>query len=679
MFELEERYAPEIVIKPQLSDSTAQKFQKRIEKIMEFPSECEWNRFKELNAKIDETAVLQKANRELPNIDSIFRQIDLMLDLPSVTTDIDALVSNIEQTKSNVFDNFKKGCYILVKNLGGLYFSPEKKEDLRISAKNFYLMSENGSLWSAIHFENAVKIIDERKEFFLYNDYSSFVFRVNKNNGPDTIALLDIMMPVRVVRIAGMKNVYVPINVMEMHIKNMEAESADREQKIKDAEEQLQRTYKGIVFKSGIEKEEVIKEEAEIQQFCQTLDQKNFEELWNKKKMLSKMPNAIFAPYITKLILAMDVQENKEKDDYLTEIEIADINFLSAIQTRLDRQHYSDINKNIITDALKKRKLQCQRDVLESIVKSIDTCSREALKEMLHEVQSGDFEDTLAAEYTSIINRQSTLLDTKELRQLCANVPYTRHVPELKAQDYKFVTEPDETAEQDIIHIMMQKYRLFENDRGKIPAVRYFLQEGWESVEAKVCKNFGIINERKIVMYYDRSQHGTASEGFAIGLDYIHIKQPMAILFSEYYFYLNAFIVERNETNKYIHKYDYPAIFRIDRIKKYRETGEKFQVSYTNRFEEGEFRKRIQFMYAGQLMNIQLKFYGENPEPVLDRLPTAQITEQNGCEYLIRAEVYGKGIIMWLLSQGNKIEVIRPESLRQDMKKQLEAMLEFYK
>ena len=155
--------------------------------------------------------------------------------------------------------------------------------------------------------------------------------------------------------------------------------------------------------------------------------------------------------------------------------------------------------------------------------------------------------------------------------------------------------------------------------------------------------------------------------------------EPMAILFSEYYFYLNAFIVERNETNKYIHKYDYPAIFRIDRIKKYRETGEKFQVSYTNRFEEGEFRKRIQFMYAGQLMNIQLKFYGENPEPVLDRLPTAQITEQNGCEYLIRAEVYGKGIIMWLLSQGNKIEVIRPESLRQDMKKQLEAMLEFYK
>ena len=36
---------------------------------------------------------------------------------------------------------------------------------------------------------------------------------------------------------------------------------------------------------------------------------------------------------------------------------------------------------------------------------------------------------------------------------------------------------------------------------------------------------------------------------------------------------------------------------------------EKFKVSYANRFEEGEFRKRIQFMYAGKLMTIKLKYF----------------------------------------------------------------------
>lgn len=156
------------------------------------------------------------------------------------------------------------------------------------------------------------------------------------------------------------------------------------------------------------------------------------------------------------------------------------------------------------------------------------------------------------------------------------------------------------------------------------------------------------------------------------------VVEPIAILFSEYYFYLNAYIVEKDGSGKYVHKYNYPAIFRIDRIKNYKHLSEKFKVSYANRFEEGEFRKRIQFMYAGKLQKIVLKFYGENPEPILDRLPTARIIEQYSDEYTIEAEVYGKGVIMWLLSQGSKVEVIRPESMREEMKHVLHDMLKLY-
>ena len=154
--------------------------------------------------------------------------------------------------------------------------------------------------------------------------------------------------------------------------------------------------------------------------------------------------------------------------------------------------------------------------------------------------------------------------------------------------------------------------------------------------------------------------------------------EPIAILFSEYYFYLNAYIVEKDEKGRYVHKYDYPAIFRLDRIKSYKRIGEKFQIPYASRFEEGEFRKRVQFMYAGKLMNIQLKYYGNNPEPILDRLPTAKIVKQDEMETLIEAEVYGKGIMMWLLSQGSNIEIIKPDSLRQEIKQTLLDMLDFY-
>ena len=156
------------------------------------------------------------------------------------------------------------------------------------------------------------------------------------------------------------------------------------------------------------------------------------------------------------------------------------------------------------------------------------------------------------------------------------------------------------------------------------------------------------------------------------------IIEPVGIIFSEYYFYLNAYIDIQDENGKYVHKYDYPAIFRLDRIKSYKRTGEKFQIPYASRFEEGEFRKRVQFMYAGKLMNIQLKYYGANPEPILDRLPTAKIIKQDKEETLIEAEVYGKGIVMWLLSQGSNIEVIKPDSLRQEMKQKLLEMLDRY-
>lgn len=153
---------------------------------------------------------------------------------------------------------------------------------------------------------------------------------------------------------------------------------------------------------------------------------------------------------------------------------------------------------------------------------------------------------------------------------------------------------------------------------------------------------------------------------------------PVALLFSEYYFYLNGYIMEKNEAGNYIQKYDYPAVFRIDRILDYRQTGEHFKTDYANRFEEGEFRKRVQFMYAGKLQKIKFRYTGKNVHAILDRLPTARIIKKEADGYLLKAEVYGKGILMWLLSQGSFVEVLEPESLRQEMRQKLVEMLEKY-
>lgn len=135
--------------------------------------------------------------------------------------------------------------------------------------------------------------------------------------------------------------------------------------------------------------------------------------------------------------------------------------------------------------------------------------------------------------------------------------------------------------------------------------------------------------------------------------------KPVAIMFSEYYFYLTAFIDDEAIRKDFeITDDTFPTIYRMDRIKKLNVLNENFHIPYRNRFEEGEFRKRIQFMYGGRLQKVKFKYKGPDISAVLDRLPTAQIINEKDGVFTITAEVFGKGIDMWLRSQGNMVELI---------------------
>ncbi|SDV99365.1 WYL domain-containing protein [Kandleria vitulina] len=135
--------------------------------------------------------------------------------------------------------------------------------------------------------------------------------------------------------------------------------------------------------------------------------------------------------------------------------------------------------------------------------------------------------------------------------------------------------------------------------------------------------------------------------------------KPVSIMFSEYYFYVTAFIDDEKVKADFDVLNDaYPTIYRIDRIKQYKVLEERFRIPYANRFEEGEFRKRIQFMYGGKLQKVKFTYSGNSIEAVLDRLPTASIESEDNGVYTISAEVFGKGIEMWLKSQGDMVQII---------------------
>lgn len=135
--------------------------------------------------------------------------------------------------------------------------------------------------------------------------------------------------------------------------------------------------------------------------------------------------------------------------------------------------------------------------------------------------------------------------------------------------------------------------------------------------------------------------------------------KPVAIMFSEYYFYMTAFIDDKKVKENFNVLDDaFPTIYRIDRIRDLKVLTEHYHIPYVDRFEEGEFRKRVQFMYGGKLRRVKFEYSGYSVEAVLDRLPTAKILSEEDGKFIISAEVFGDGIDMWLRSQGSNIKVL---------------------
>lgn len=191
-----------------------------------------------------------------------------------------------------------------------------------------------------------------------------------------------------------------------------------------------------------------------------------------------------------------------------------------------------------------------------------------------------------------------------------------------------------------------------------------------------VLSNF-IIQKKSIQITYTKQHSETVTRNVL----------PQAIIFSEYYFYLVS----------YNPKYQSNLLYRIDRIRDYNVTDD-IHLEYKDRFEDGDFRQKIQFMYPGKLTKIKFQFWGI-VEAVLDRIPTAKViqrldannieeplTSKNinaqsspGGSVIIEAEVFGEyGIMMWLLSQGKNVKVLGPESLVSNIKKEALSILKRY-
>lgn len=240
-----------------------------------------------------------------------------------------------------------------------------------------------------------------------------------------------------------------------------------------------------------------------------------------------------------------------------------------------------------------------------------------------------------------LIDENSPLLSNSEILAVCKILLESRSMcrDDMQSIIDKLLEISVPKREQSIVSSLVanEMYHYVEPHHKK-----HFIDSMWELGVA--------IQERQILKIEYQRQDGKTVK---------RVIKPVGIMFSEYYFYLTAFIDDIDKAFKFTNPDDiFPTIYRIDRINSYKILDKHFDIPYKDKFEEGEFRKRVQFMYGGKLRIIRFIFKGNNPEAVLDRLPTAMITNQNEKGYYISAEVFGDGVDIWIRSQGELIEML---------------------
>lgn len=276
------------------------------------------------------------------------------------------------------------------------------------------------------------------------------------------------------------------------------------------------------------------------------------------------------------------------------------------------------------------------------------------------------------------VNERSIQRDIEDLRNFLAeqNPPMeVRYIPEKKryhlvSKEQTFLTCGEVLA---VCKILLESRSM---KKPELDAILDKLLAACVSPEDKLAVSRVIANER---FYYIEPHHGkslpdqlwTLAQAIQTqsvlrvryrtqtGQEKQRFLQPVGLMFSEYYFYLTAFIEDIDQAEHFENADDLsPTIYRVDRLAEIEVLDRHFSVPYAKRFSEGEFRKRVQFMYGGKLQTVRFTYSGPSVEAVLDRLPTAEIVSEHDGVYEVRAEVFGKGIEMWLRSQGEYVSLL---------------------
>lgn len=162
--------------------------------------------------------------------------------------------------------------------------------------------------------------------------------------------------------------------------------------------------------------------EIEIREYCENLKVHTCEELWEMLQDIQVYAYPPYFKYCDEIMNAMKIQEKIEQQQLLDSVEVAGLEELEGIYSHTQNKYYSKELKSNLENAIDTRKYNCQKEILDSVMMNLDDYSRDELKNIIIEIDSNDFIESLSSDYTKKIKVQYDLIEERELREICTGI-----------------------------------------------------------------------------------------------------------------------------------------------------------------------------------------------------------------------------------------------------------------
>lgn len=195
-----------------------------------------------------------------------------------------------------------------------------------------------------------------------------------------------------------------------------------------------------------------------------------------------------------------------------------------------------------------------------------------------------------------------------------------------------------DSSRRSIIYNFLKEDYKYNRQEGKVAVLKMH----WDLSQA-------IQNRMQITMNYELD----------IG-NYVQRKvNPVELYFEGGYIYLIAFNVEKT------HKY--PAFYRLDRIHSFRVDGTRYLESIIADYRMRDIHANRYSMLAGEEICVKIQVDHSIERVVNELFPTNKIIFHDSEKSVIEINTYKQGFINWVLGQGEKVIVIEPEELKNEV------------